>query len=157
MSSTTGRNSSQIRRTKRRSIPTVSTSTPRLLPPTSRWSSSSNGPSMRLRSMFFQRYRDALSSLGIGLLTAMLVLAELEACSFSGNKSPAETATHMKPLLDKYLHIEANSSSSSQLFAQRQKDHYSHFILRLAFSTDRGSPAAILPCRNHAVSHAIYG
>ncbi|KAH8888800.1 DNA primase, large subunit [Thozetella sp. PMI_491] len=62
------------------------------------------------------------------------VLAELEACTFR-NKSPAETATHMKPLLDKYLPLEANSSPSTQRFAQRQKDHYSHFILRLAFAS----------------------
>ena len=62
------------------------------------------------------------------------VLAELEACSFR-NRSPAETATHMKPLLDKHMPLDSNSSASSQLFAQRQKDHYSHFILRLAFSS----------------------
>ncbi|KAI1852770.1 hypothetical protein JX266_002311 [Neoarthrinium moseri] len=62
------------------------------------------------------------------------VLAELEACSFR-NKSPAETATHMEPLIKKYLPLESNSSSSTQLSAQRQKDHYSHFILRLAFAS----------------------
>jgi len=62
------------------------------------------------------------------------VLAELEACSFR-NKSPAETALHMKPILEKYLPLDTNTSSSTQLFAQRQKDHYSHFILRLAFSS----------------------
>ncbi|KND91768.1 putative DNA primase large subunit [Tolypocladium ophioglossoides CBS 100239] len=62
------------------------------------------------------------------------VLAELEACSFR-NKSPTETATHMKPILDKYLPLDTNSSASTKLLAQRQKDHYSHFILRLAFSS----------------------
>ncbi|KAI9155209.1 putative DNA primase large subunit [Paramyrothecium foliicola] len=62
------------------------------------------------------------------------VLAELEACSFR-NKSPAETATHMKPIIDKHLPLDSNSSSSTKLFEQRQKDHYSHFILRLAFSS----------------------
>lgn len=41
----------------------------------------------------------------------------------------------MKPILDKYLPLDTNSSSSARLFAQRQKDHYSHFILRLAFSS----------------------
>lgn len=41
----------------------------------------------------------------------------------------------MKPLLDKYLPLDASSSGHSQLHAQRQKDHYSHFILRLAFAS----------------------
>ncbi len=41
----------------------------------------------------------------------------------------------MKPLVDKYLPLDANSSASTQLAAQRQKDHYSHFILRLAFAS----------------------
>ncbi|KAI2643384.1 DNA primase, large subunit [Xylaria nigripes] len=62
------------------------------------------------------------------------ILAELEACSFR-NKSVAETASHMKPLLDKYLLLEPNSTVSSKLFSERQKDHYSHFILRLAFAS----------------------
>ncbi|KAI1114212.1 DNA primase, large subunit [Nemania sp. NC0429] len=62
------------------------------------------------------------------------ILAELEACSFR-NKSQAETATHMEPLLKKYLLLQPNSTSSSQLFNERQKDHYSHFILRLAFAS----------------------
>ncbi|KAH6669180.1 eukaryotic and archaeal DNA primase [Plectosphaerella plurivora] len=61
------------------------------------------------------------------------VLAELEACSFR-NKTPAETAAHMKPLLEKYLPLDTNASHSPHAAAQRQKDHYSHFILRLAFS-----------------------
>ncbi|KAI9800191.1 MAG: hypothetical protein M1825_004175 [Sarcosagium campestre] len=61
------------------------------------------------------------------------ILAELEACSFR-NKTPAETGAHMKPLLDKYLPLSSNSSASPALHAERQKDHYSHFILRLAFS-----------------------
>ncbi|CAN8095561.1 unnamed protein product [Discula destructiva] len=62
------------------------------------------------------------------------ILAELEACSFR-NKSSEETVTHMKPLLEKYLRLDHNSSSSTQLALQRQKDHYSHFILRLAFAS----------------------
>lgn len=41
----------------------------------------------------------------------------------------------MKPLLDKYLPLEHNTSKSTQLSLQRQKDHYSHFILRLAFAS----------------------
>ncbi|KAK4240163.1 eukaryotic and archaeal DNA primase, large subunit-domain-containing protein [Achaetomium macrosporum] len=62
------------------------------------------------------------------------ILAELEACSFR-NKTPAETEAHMKPLLEKYLPLSASSSGHSNLHAQRQKDHYSHFILRLAFAS----------------------
>ncbi|KAF4121836.1 DNA primase large subunit [Geosmithia morbida] len=62
------------------------------------------------------------------------VLGELEACSFR-NRTPAETTAHMKPILDKYLPLDSNSSGSGKLWAQRQKDHYSHFILRLAFSS----------------------
>ncbi|KAI1491429.1 eukaryotic and archaeal DNA primase, large subunit-domain-containing protein [Biscogniauxia mediterranea] len=68
------------------------------------------------------------------------VLAELEACSFR-NKSLTETAEHMEPLLKKYLPLGSNTSmgsntsSSTKLAAERQKDHYSHFILRLAFSS----------------------
>lgn len=68
------------------------------------------------------------------ILTDSSVLGELEACSFR-NRTPAETATHMKPVLEKYLPLDANSSGSRNLAAQRQKDHYSHFILRLAFSS----------------------
>src|ERR1043165_5985726 len=41
------------------------------------------------------------------------VLAELGACSCR-NRSPAETASHMKPLLDKYLPLDSNSSASGE-------------------------------------------
>jgi DNA primase large subunit len=46
----------------------------------------------------------------------------------------------MAPLLNKYMPLHNNSSAASSfrdgnLHAQRQKDHYSHFILRLAFSS----------------------
>lgn len=41
----------------------------------------------------------------------------------------------MKPILEKYMPLDSNTSSSTTLSAQRQKDHYSHFILRLAFSS----------------------
>ena len=67
------------------------------------------------------------------------MLAELEACSFR-NKTPAETAAHITPILQKYLPLSSNTSSSvgpqdEKLTRERQKDHYSHFILRLAFSS----------------------
>ncbi len=60
------------------------------------------------------------------------MLAELEACSFR-NKSLTETKAHMKPIIDKYLPL--TTSGSTNLQAERQKDHYSHFILRLAFAS----------------------
>lgn len=41
----------------------------------------------------------------------------------------------MTPLLEKHLPLHSNSSRSSALQDERRKDHYSHFILRLAFSS----------------------
>ena len=46
----------------------------------------------------------------------------------------------MTPLLQKWLPLHSNTSSSAgsrdeNLRLERQKDHYSHFILRLAFSS----------------------
>ena len=66
------------------------------------------------------------------------VLAELEACSFR-NKTSAETTSHITPLLQRWLPLHSNTPSSSAQHSQalkteRQKDHYSHYILRLAFS-----------------------
>jgi DNA primase large subunit len=45
-----------------------------------------------------------------------------------------ETEKTMKPLLEKYLNLSANSSKSEAREQERMKDHYSHFILRLAFA-----------------------
>ena len=77
----------------------------------------------------------------MNVCSCQAVLAELEACSFR-NRTPAETAEHIKPLLAKWLPLSPNSSAPSsigwrdpKLHAERQKDHYSHFILRLAFSS----------------------
>ncbi|KAK7556970.1 eukaryotic and archaeal DNA primase, large subunit-domain-containing protein [Phyllosticta citricarpa] len=66
-------------------------------------------------------------------IARLKVLSELEACSFR-NRSSEETTSYMKPILEKHLPLQSNSSRSTQLDAQRKKDHYSHFILRLAFS-----------------------
>ncbi|KAI5300638.1 hypothetical protein KEM55_005999, partial [Ascosphaera atra] len=48
----------------------------------------------------------------------------------------------MTPIIDKHLKLSSNSSapsnvspaSDSRLRSERRKDHYSHFILRLAFA-----------------------
>ena len=58
---------------------------------------------------------------------------------YHSNRSPAETAAHMEPILKKYLPLSANSAAAGgvvdqRLKDERRKDHYSHFILRLAFS-----------------------
>ncbi|KAL4780452.1 eukaryotic and archaeal DNA primase, large subunit-domain-containing protein [Aspergillus varians] len=66
------------------------------------------------------------------------ILAEIEACSYR-NKTAAETTAHITPLIQKFLPLSANTSSRTgaadpRLKNERQKDHYSHFILRLAFA-----------------------
>ncbi|KAI9718683.1 MAG: hypothetical protein M1828_006618 [Chrysothrix sp. TS-e1954] len=61
------------------------------------------------------------------------VLAELEACSFR-NRTPDETLDYMRPILEKHLPLSQNSARSPAQQEERKKDHYSHFILRLAFS-----------------------
>ncbi|KAF3902266.1 hypothetical protein AA313_de0209730 [Arthrobotrys entomopaga] len=71
------------------------------------------------------------------------VLGEIETCLFRNN-SPAEIDAVLKKLLDKYLPLNSNHSvpeserSNPKRYAgltyERRKDHYSHFILRLAFA-----------------------
>jgi DNA primase large subunit len=41
----------------------------------------------------------------------------------------------MEGILNKYLPLRSNTSRSQALQDERRKDHYSHFILRLAFSS----------------------
>ncbi|KAF2756325.1 DNA primase large subunit [Pseudovirgaria hyperparasitica] len=67
-------------------------------------------------------------------ISRLKVLSELEACSFR-NRSPEETTSYMSSILEKHLPLHSNSSRSSTLQDERRKDHYSHFILRLAFSS----------------------
>ena len=40
----------------------------------------------------------------------------------------------MKSILEKYMPMRSGTSKSPKLHEERKKDHYSHFILRLAFS-----------------------
>lgn len=41
----------------------------------------------------------------------------------------------MKPIVDKHMPLAQNSSKSTTMQDERKKDHYSHFILRLAFAS----------------------
>ncbi|KAH0351082.1 DNA primase large subunit, partial [Aureobasidium melanogenum] len=66
-------------------------------------------------------------------IARLKVLAELESCQFR-NRTAEETSTYMKPILDKYLRLDQNSSRSTEHELQRKRDHYSHWTLRLAFS-----------------------
>ncbi|CAH2351769.1 DNA primase large subunit [[Candida] railenensis] len=64
------------------------------------------------------------------------ILIEIESCGLR-SKSLRETEQVIKPLLLKYLPLNPNPSSSASppasVIAERKKDHYSHFILRLVF------------------------
>lgn len=62
-----------------------------------------------------------------------LVLTEIESALFR-NKTPDELNSILASLLLKHLPLNANSSRSEALSMQRRIDHYSHFILRLAFA-----------------------
>nr|OQO24248.1 hypothetical protein B0A51_08693 [Rachicladosporium sp. CCFEE 5018] len=66
-------------------------------------------------------------------IARLKVLSELEACSFR-NRTPEETSEYMRPVLEKWLRLDSNKSRSGELSAQRKKDHYSHWTLRLAFA-----------------------
>jgi DNA primase large subunit len=62
------------------------------------------------------------------------VLTELETCTFR-NRTPEETRSYMTPILLKYLPLQRNSAQADDVAREeRRRDHYSHFILRLAFS-----------------------
>lgn len=74
-----------------------------------------------------------VNALQLARILMFTVLSELEACTFR-NKGPEETAEYMKSILDKYLPMRAGTSKGANLQEERKKDHYSHFILRLAFS-----------------------
>ncbi|KAK5123299.1 hypothetical protein LTR85_002729 [Meristemomyces frigidus] len=67
-------------------------------------------------------------------IARLKVLAELEACQFR-NKTQAETEEYMTPVLEKYMRLSSNRSMSSEMGLERKRDHYSHWTLRLAFSS----------------------
>src|SRR5690606_7106240 len=60
-------------------------------------------------------------------------LGEPEDCS-SRNITGEDLSNSIKTGLDKYLPLSPDTAASDPRDKQRQKDHYSHFILRLAFS-----------------------
>ncbi|KAG7885735.1 hypothetical protein KL938_000767 [Ogataea parapolymorpha] len=60
------------------------------------------------------------------------VVLELESCVSRG-KSFKDIEIIMKPLLSKLLPMNLPNRESTSLYLERKKDHYSHFILRLAF------------------------
>ncbi|QOU22832.1 hypothetical protein BRETT_003018 [Brettanomyces bruxellensis] len=60
------------------------------------------------------------------------VLLEIESC-LSRGKSFRETGAIVSTMLNKLLPLNTPNKESSSLFQERKKDHYSHFILRLAF------------------------
>lgn len=60
------------------------------------------------------------------------VLLEIESCQSRG-KNFRETSAIVTPILNKLLPLNPSSKESSSLYQERKKDHFSHFILRLAF------------------------
>lgn len=65
----------------------------------------------------------------------LIVLGEIESAVYR-NKSPAELNALIKSLTDKRIPLSSNNARSLKgdlVEAERRKDHYSHFILRLAF------------------------
>jgi DNA primase large subunit len=69
------------------------------------------------------------------------VLGEIES-SIYRNKTQKEMETGLKQLFEKYTPLSSNTaahaSRAAQLNDERKKDHYSHFILRLAFCRSCG-------------------
>lgn len=84
-------------------------------------------------SWSIDRLKGISMNLNLLLIADPAVLAELESCSLR-NRSPEETLDYMRPIMDKFLPLSQNTARSSALQQERRKDHYSHFILRLAFS-----------------------
>ena len=61
------------------------------------------------------------------------MLGEIES-SLYRNKTQKDIEISLKPLFDKCMPMNSNSAGKAyNLDAERKKDHYSHFILRLAF------------------------
>lgn len=62
------------------------------------------------------------------------ILIEIESY-LARSRTIKEISADIKPLLTKYLPLNSfNGKNTQQIYDERTKDHYSHFILRLAFS-----------------------
>lgn len=61
------------------------------------------------------------------------ILSEIENCSMRAMNFK-DTVLHMKPIFDKYMPLNIASGGALGLDRERTKDHFSHYILRLAFS-----------------------
>lgn len=65
----------------------------------------------------------------------LVVLGEIESAVYR-NKNAAEINSLIKSMGDKYLPLSANTARALKgdlVEQERRKDHYSHYILRLAF------------------------
>ncbi|KDN37374.1 DNA primase, large subunit, partial [Tilletiaria anomala UBC 951] len=65
-------------------------------------------------------------------LDRLRVLAEIESCQARGKPYP-EIIKHMSEQLKKYIPLSSNTALNVNHFSEREKDHISHFVLRLAF------------------------
>jgi DNA primase large subunit len=70
------------------------------------------------------------------LTSRAAVLGEVES-SLYRNKTQKDMEVSLKPLFEKHMPLNSNTAHAAargaQLDYERKKDHYSHFILRLAF------------------------
>jgi DNA primase large subunit len=80
-------------------------------------------------------YGQSFQSFSVCILTSCVVLGEIES-SLYRNKSQKDMEIGLKHFFEKYLPLNSNTAQAgrgAQLDNERKKDHYSHFILRLAF------------------------
>ncbi|BFZ64447.1 DNA primase subunit pri2 [Saitoella coloradoensis] len=76
-----------------------------------------------------------LENFELWAINRLKVLGEIESSLFRGKKE-AEMEATLKPLLDELLPLNSNNARTlkgSTIDEERKRDHYSHFILRLAF------------------------
>lgn len=69
------------------------------------------------------------------------VLAEVEACAIRA-RSFEDTKTAILARCKDYLPLSSSTKQTGDLDAERRKDHYGHFVLRLAFCRSCVVPSA---------------